>query len=226
MILYEKYIDHTLLSPTVTGVKFEKFINDALTYNFYSVCVNPNMVGLASEMLVGSDVKVCSVVGFPFGANKTVVKVYEAQQAVADGAVELDYVIDLSAAADDDWGKVEKEAQIIVSENPNIVVKAIIETALHSLEQVSELTKAVTAGGVDFVKTCSGVNGGSATLEAVEVMRKAGARKVKASGGIKTASRLSDFITVGVNRVGTSNGVNIMKQYRMEDIIVEEETDY
>jgi deoxyribose-phosphate aldolase len=218
MLLYEKYIDHTLLKPNITNEVFNDFIEEAKKYSFYSVCVNPSMVAKAALMLQGTNVNVCSVVGFPLGANKLFIKVEEARRAVLDGAKEIDYVIDLSASADKDWGKIRREASQIVNGVPEgIVVKAIIETGLHSPEEVFALTKAVTEGGVDFVKTCSGFNGGAATLEMVEIMRNAGAKNIKASGGIKDASQMSDFISSGVKRIGTSNSVRIMRQYNMEE---------
>ena len=223
---YAKYIDHTLLKPNATTVELENHVSEALKYGFQTVCVNPSNVATCKILLSESDVKITSVVGFPLGANITYVKQCEAEKAVEDGADELDYVINLRWAAEEEWFKIEAEASHIVNSVPtHIIIKSIIETGLHSDTQIINLTEAVTNGGVDFVKTCSGFNGGEATLHAVELIRKAGARNVKASGGIKTAPTMSDFISTGVKRIGTSNSVRIIEQYLNKNTDIKE-TDY
>jgi deoxyribose-phosphate aldolase len=226
MIDYAKYIDHTLLKPNITHKELEQHVAEAIKYGFQTVCVNPSQVQKCSVLVAGSGIKITSVVGFPLGANTVPVKQLEAEKAVSSGASELDYVINLSWAANCEWNKIEAEASHIVNSVPShVIVKAIIETGLHSDSQIINLTEAVTNGGVDFVKTCSGFNGGEATLHAVELIRKAGARNVKASGGIKTAPAMSDFISMGVKRIGTSNSVRIMEQYLNKTTDIKE-TDY
>lgn len=223
MINYAKYIDHTLLKPNATFKQLQSHVSEALKYGFNTVCVNPHLVPALNSLLFGSTVKPITVVGFPLGANHISTKVREAETAVNHGALELDYVVNLTWAAEGDWYKIASEAQRIKGSVPaHIIVKAIIETGLHTNSQISELTKAVTAGGVDFVKTCSGFNPGVATVENVDVIKNAGARNIKVSGGIKNAAQMSDFISMGVKRIGTSNSVKIMKQYFNEETPVEE----
>jgi deoxyribose-phosphate aldolase len=214
---YAKYIDHTLLKPAVTSEQLLKHAGEAIEYGFATVCVNPAAVKQVKSYLSGSPVEVTSVVGFPFGANHLSIKIVEAVRAVEHGASEIDYVINLMWAADSEWKALELEAERIVAAVPkNVVVKAIIETGLHSESQIMSLTEAVVNGGVDFVKTCSGVNGGHAELQQVELMRAAGAVNIKASGGIKSLQQMERFLKAGVLRIGTSNSVHIMKEFLQE----------
>lgn len=214
---YAKYVDHTFLKPTIKSAQLEEHVKEAITYGFLTVCVNPAVVKKTVNLLSGSPVKVASVVGFPFGANHLSTKIVEAVRAVEHGAAEIDYVVNLMWAADKDWTPIELEAERIVAAVPNhVTVKAIIETGLHSDEQIIALTKSVINGGVDYVKTCSGVNGGHADLKHVELMREAGAVNIKASGGIKSFEQMKSFIDVGVSRIGTSNSVHIMREYLQE----------
>lgn len=215
---YAKYIDHTLLTPAVKSEQLLKHAGEAVKYSFATVCVNPVAVKQVKSYLSGSPVGVTSVVGFPFGANHLSVKIVEAARAVEHGADEIDYVVNLMWAADGEWKALELEAERIVAAVPkHVVVKAIIETGLHSDSQIFSLTEAVVNGGASFVKTCSGVNGGSAKIKDVELIRSAGAYNIKASGGIKSFQQMKSFIKAGASRIGTSNGVHIMKEFLQEN---------
>jgi len=210
---YVEYFDHTLLSPTVNREQLTVFLNEAVRYGFRNVCVSPTNVDYAVEFLSDSPVGVCSVVGFPSGSHVLEVKEREAELVCLDGAVEFDYVVNLSFIANGDWGKLEMEARRMKTLVPdNVTVKAIIESGIHSDEEVFNTTAAVSAGGVDFVKTCSGFNGGAAELRHVELMFKAGAPAVKASGGVKTLTQVDGFINTGVTRFGSSNSVFIVEE--------------
>ncbi len=209
-----RYIDHTALKSFCTDKDVEKLCYEAIKYNFKSVCVNPVDVPLSYKLLKDSGVKVCTVIGFPLGKNKTEIKVEEARLAVQDGALELDMVINVAKLKEGELSYVKSEIEKIIEVANGIVVKVIIESGLLTDEEIKTATKIVCEAGADFVKTCTGFTGGVATENAVKIMKEnlSGKTLIKASGGIKTYDDAVKFINLGASRIGTSSGVEIMNK--------------
>ena len=208
-------IDHTLLKPDATAADIRKLCAEARQYGFASVCVNPYWVSTAAAELAGSDVKVCTVAGFPLGASSTEVKSFETGVAMAEGAHEIDMVLNIGAliggdhrAASEDIASVADTAHL-----GGAIVKVIIETALLTGEQKIAACQLVQQAGADFVKTSTGFNGGGATAEDVALIRRTVGRAmgVKASGGIRTLDDLKKMVAAGATRIGTSAGVRILE---------------
>lgn len=212
-MLLNKYIDHTALKSAVGASELKKLCQEAITYNFKSVCVNPCDVSFCKEQLIGSDVEVCTVIGFPLGKNSTEIKVLETKQAYLDGASEFDMVINVAKLKERDLCYVENEIKSVVEVANGKVVKVIIESGLLTDEEIALATKITCSAGADFVKTCTGFTGGVATETAVKIMKQnlSGKTKIKASGGIRTKEDAIKFIELGVSRIGTSSGVEIVK---------------
>ena len=226
-----KLIDHTLLSPQATQKEITNLCMEAQCFSFASVCVNPFYVKFCSEFLNDSPVKVCTVIGFPLGANTTSVKIFEAQTAVKDGADEIDMVINVGKAIENDFDFILNEVKavkdslkILESEvSKKIILKVILETCFLSDFQIVECCKASVSGGADFVKTSTGFaspkssegqllpNG--ASVHHVQLMRKTVGEKigVKASGGIRSYNTLIQMVEAGATRIGTSSGVSIVQ---------------
>ncbi|MGI6714373.1 MAG: deoxyribose-phosphate aldolase [Bacilli bacterium] len=209
---YHKLIDHTLLKADAVEEEIKKLCQEARELNFMSVCVNGGFVPLAKRLLAGSDVKVCTVIGFPLGAMSTDSKVAETENAVRDGAEEIDMVInigDLKAKKDD---KVRKEIAAIKKATGQRVLKVIIETCLLTDEEKIRACRLAVEAGADFVKTSTGFSKGGATVEDVALMRKTVGPDVgvKASGGIRTHEDLLAMVKAGASRIGTSNGPGIV----------------
>lgn len=214
-----KYIDHTLLKADATQEQIEKLCQEAAEYKFKSVCINPAYVSLASELLKESDSLVCTVIGFPLGANTTAVKVFEAQQAVKDGADEIDMVINISKAKDGDWDYVLKDIQEVVQAvDASITTKVIIETALLTKEEIAKASQVVKESGADFVKTSTGFSTGGATVEDVKLMREAVGPDfdIKASGGVSNYDEAIEMIEAGATRIGASKGIAIVSGQAIE----------
>lgn len=209
-----KYIDHTALKSFCTAKDIEKLCYEAVKYNFKSVCVNPVDVPLCYKILKDTTVKVCTVIGFPLGKNTTAVKVYEAINAINNGATELDMVINVAKLKEGELSYVKSEIEKIISISKGNVVKVIIESGLLTDEEIKTATKIVCEAGADFVKTCTGFTGGVATENAVKIMKEnlSGKTLIKASGGIKTYDDAVKFINLGASRIGTSSGVEIMNK--------------
>ena len=210
-----KLIDYTLLKPDATRDDIVRFCEEAKEYSFWSVCVNPYYVSLASEILKNSDIKVCSVVGFPLGANASEVKTYEAEKAVNDGASEVDMVMNIGALKSGDYELVKRDIRKVVERvksQKGTIVKVIIETGLLTNDEKTLACKLVKEAGADFVKTSTGFNTHGATVHDVRLIRKTvGAHfGVKASGGIKTYEDAVKLIRAGATRIGTSSGVTII----------------
>lgn len=211
-----KYIEHTLLKQDASEADLLKLFGEAKDNNFLGVCVNPNYVKLAKENLKDSDVKIVTVIGFPLGANKTSVKVFETQEAVKDGADEIDMVINVTKLKDNDKDFVVNEIQEIKKACGGHNLKVIIETDLITKDEIKRACEYAIEGGADFVKTSTGfVKGGvGAKAEDVELMYKtvndAGLR-VKASGGIRDRETAIRMIEAGAVRLGTSSGVKIIE---------------
>ena len=209
---YNKLIDHTLLKQDATPEQIVKLCEEAKEFHFMSVCVNPAYVPLAAQCLKGSDVKVCTVIGFPLGMNLTKTKVEEAQLAIREGATEIDMVINVGMlkAGHDDY--VEEEIRELKSVAGPLVLKVIIEACLLTDEEKVRVCKLAKEAGADFVKTSTGFSTGGATPHDVKLMRETVGPEmgVKASGGVRTHEDLIAMVEAGANRIGTSNGTKII----------------
>ncbi len=209
------YIDHTLLKPEASKEDILKVCEEAKQYHFKAVCVNPIWVSTVHNALKDSGVLTCAVVGFPLGATTTESKVFEAQGAVADGANEVDMVIDIAAARAGDRDALVSDISAVASavHEGGAILKVIIETSLLSDEQKVLACQAAAESDADFVKTSTGFNGGGATVEDVTLMRETvgDALGVKASGGVRSREKAIEMIQAGANRIGTSSGIAIVK---------------
>ena len=208
-----KYIDHTVLKADTPKAKVQQIIDEAIQYDFMSVCINPTWVSFAAEKLVATDVKVCTVIGFPLGANTSTVKAFEAAEAIKNGADEVDMVINIGAAKDGDWDLVESDIQAVVDASKDVTTKVIIETSLLTDEEKVKACQAAVRAGADFVKTSTGFSTAGATVTDIALMRQTVGPDlgVKASGGVRSIADAQAMIEAGATRLGTSNGVDIMK---------------
>ncbi|WP_452220999.1 deoxyribose-phosphate aldolase [Lacinutrix salivirga] len=207
------FIDHTLLKPTTTKNDIIQLCNDAKEHSFFSVCVNSCYVSLAKTQLKNTTVKVCSVIGFPLGAMSTIAKVEETKQAIKDGADEIDMVLNIGFLKSKDFEAVLNDIKAVKKELPNTILKVILETsALNEAEIIKASILAIEAGA-DFIKTSTGFGTGGATMQDVKLMKsviKNGTTKIKASGGIRDTQTALQYINLGVERIGTSNGIAIV----------------
>lgn len=208
-----KYIDHTLLKPEATKDQILTILGEAKEYDFASVCVNPTWVALSAQELKGTDVKVCTVIGFPLGASTSAVKAFETKEAIINGADEIDMVINVGALKSGDYDTVLKDIQAVVEASGDKLVKVIIETCLLTDEEKVRACQLSQEAGADFVKTSTGFSTGGATVEDVALMRKTVGPDmgVKASGGARSYGDAKAFIAAGATRIGASSGVAIMK---------------
>ena len=209
-----KLIDHTALKPNTSKESILKLIAEAKTYDFASVCVNPCWVELAHQELKNTDVKVCTVIGFPLGANTTEVKVFETKDAIEKGAQEIDMVINIAMLKDKEYDYVENEIhQIVEAAKDKAIVKVIIEACLLTDEEKIKACELSQKAGADFVKTSTGFSTGGATVHDVALMRKTVGTDmgVKASGGVHTHEEALAMIEAGANRIGASAGVKLLK---------------
>lgn len=210
-----KYIDHTLLKAFATKDDIKKLCEEAKEYGFKSVCVNPANVKLAKELLKDSDVLVCTVIGFPLGANTMDVKWAETVDAINEGADEIDMVINIGKAKEHDYKYIEHEIAGVVGCSGGRTVKVIIETCYLTDEEKIEVCKAAAKAGANFVKTSTGFGSGGATEEDVRLMKETVSKinenmEVKASGGVRTNYDAAVMVAAGATRIGTSNGVSIV----------------
>lgn len=208
-----KYIDHTNLKPFATKADIEKLCTEAKEYDFASVCVHPCYVELCSERLVGTGVMVCTVIGFPLGANTTETKIVEAKSALASGCNEFDMVINVGALKDSRDEYVKNEVEEIVKAVKGNCVKVIIETGLLTDEEKARATRLACEAGAAYVKTCTGFSDGIATVADIELMKAnlSGGAKLKASAGIRTYEQALALINAGADRIGTSAGKAILE---------------
>lgn len=208
-----KYIDHTLLKPEATTEQIQQLCEEAVTHEFATVCVNPGHVRDAVELLDGSSVGVCTVIGFPLGANLSSVKAFEARMAIDQGAREVDMVANIGAIKDGDWSKVEADIQSVVEAASGRTVKVILETCLLTDDEIIQTCKMAVQAKAHFVKTSTGFSTGGATKEAVQIMKTTvgDSCQVKASGGIRDLTSAKEMIELGAERLGTSSGVAIVK---------------
>lgn len=207
-----KYIDNTVLKPDATPEKIRALCDESIEYGFASVCVNPAYVSLAAECLKDSDVKVCTVIGFPLGMNTSAVKAFEAKTAIAEGAQEVDMVINIGRLKAGDTAYVLNDIKAVVEAANGTLVKVIIETFLLTDEEKVTACKLAKEAGADFVKTCTGFSGGQATPEDIALMRKTVGPEmgVKASGGVRDLEAAQALIAAGATRIGTSSGKKIV----------------
>ena len=210
---YNKYIDNTLLKADATSEQIKALCEESKKYDFKSVCVNPSFISYSKECLKGSDVLVCTVIGFPLGSMTTEAKVYETKDAINKGADEIDMVINISMAKEHNYDYVEKEIALVKKGCKGRLLKVILETCLLTDEEIVECSKASVRAGAEFVKTSTGFSKGGATVHAVKLMRETVGDKagVKASGGIHSYEEAMAMVEAGANRIGASCGVEIVK---------------
>ena len=208
------FIDHTLLKPDATEGQIRQLCQEALDYRFASVCVNPCHVPLCAELLAGSAVKVCTVIGFPLGASATAVKAFEAATAVQQGAREVDMVLNIGALKDGKAGLVKSDVAAVVSAANGAAVKVILEACLLTDAEKQEACRLLSDTGIAFVKTSTGFSSGGATVHDVSLMKQAAGPHVavKASGGIRDRATALAMIEAGATRLGTSAGIKIVTE--------------
>jgi len=207
-----KYIDHTVLKPDTTKDAVIKVCDEAKEYGFFSVCINPYYVSLVSDQLKGSDVKVTSVIGFPLGASISEVKAFETSKAIADGADEIDMVINVAALKNKDFDYVLNDIKAVVEAcKGKALLKVIIETCLLTDEEKVKACELSVEAGADYVKTSTGFSTGGATPEDIALMRKVVGPEigVKASGGVRSTADAEAVIKVGASRIGASSSIAI-----------------
>ncbi|HAB28197.1 MAG TPA: deoxyribose-phosphate aldolase [Xanthomarina gelatinilytica] len=219
-----QYIDHTLLKPTTTKTDIKVLCDEAKEYRFYSVCVNSYYVSLAKHLLTRSNVKVCSVVGFPLGAMNTDAKVFEAKKAVEDGADEIDMVINIGMLKSKNFVAVYKDICDVKIAIGNTPLKVILEISELSKNEIIRACQICLDAKADFIKTSTGFSKSGATLTAVKMIKKTikNKAKIKASGGIKDHETALKYIDAGADRIGTSSGINIVTEKKS----TVENTDY
>ncbi len=207
-----QYIDHTALSADKTPADIIQLCNEAKQYGFYSVCLNSAYIPLAKQQLAGSDVKICTVVGFPLGANLSSVKAFETRASIEAGAREIDMVINVGLAKAGDWNAVKADIQAVLEACQGVLLKVILETCLLSDEEIVKVCEICKALGVDFVKTSTGFNRAGATVEHIRLMRATvGDLGVKASGGVRDTATALAMIEAGATRIGASAGIAIVE---------------
>lgn len=207
-----KLIDHTLLKANATKDQITKLCKEAIEYEFASVCVNTCWVAYCHSLLQGSDVKVCCTVGFPLGANATPVKVFEASNAIKDGAQEIDMVINIGEFLAGNYTMIENEIKEVVAATKGHCVKVIIETCLLNDEQIIKACEIVSRTKAAFVKTSTGFSTGGAKPRIVKLMKDTvgDTVKVKAAGGVRNKEELTCMVEAGADRIGTSSGVALV----------------
>ncbi|MDI6601106.1 MAG: deoxyribose-phosphate aldolase [Thermoanaerobacteraceae bacterium] len=211
-------IDHTLLKPEAKEDDIRKLCDEAREYNLHAVCINPSYVDLAKQCLNGSEVKICTVIGFPLGATTTNVKVEEAKEAILNGADELDMVLNIGKLKSKNYEYVLYDIKRVVEESKSIksdvVIKVILETCLLSDDEKKKACELAVKAGADFVKTSTGFSTGGATADDIRLMRnEVGPNKgVKASGGIRDLKTAIEMVEAGANRIGTSSGAKLINE--------------
>ena len=218
LIELAKKFDHTLLKATAVEADIRKLCEEARTYRFASVCVNPCWVSLCAELLKGTDVLVCTVIGFPLGANDSSLKAQEATLAVTQGAGEVDMVLNVGWALQARWDAVQDDILRVRKASGTVPLKVILETCYLNDDQIVQACRAATAAGAAFVKTSTGFGTAGATVDHVRLMKKTitSGMKVKASGGIRTLSDTLSLLEAGADRIGASASVAIVKEYQGE----------
>ena len=216
-----KYMDHTMLKPEATAEMIDKTVEEARKYNTASVCINPYWVKRVNEGLEGTDVNTCTVIGFPLGATSTASKVFETKQAIADGADEIDMVINIGELKGGNDQAVEDDIRAVAEAThaEGKLLKVIIENCLLTDEEKKRASKLTVKGGADFVKTSTGFSTSGAKAQDVKLMREAVGPdfKIKAAGGIHSLAEAYDMIEAGANRLGVSASVKILEEAAKQD---------
>jgi deoxyribose-phosphate aldolase len=212
-IIMNKYIDHTVLKANTKKEDVKRICDEAIEYNFMSVCINPTHVAYAADLLKDVESKVCTVIGFPLGANTPIVKAFETNDAILNGADEIDMVVNVGAVKDGNWELVKEDILAVVEAANGTLVKVIIETCYLTDEEKVRTCEIAKEVGADFVKTSTGFGTGGATKEDIELMRKTVGPDmgVKASGGVRSGEDFDIMVKAGATRIGASSGVLIMQ---------------
>lgn len=213
-----KYFDHTNLKPDASRADIKTLCVEAIDFGFFSVCIHPSNVTYAKELLKNSNVKIATVVGFPQGQNTRATKVFETQDALKNGVDEIDMVINFAALKDKRYDEILEEISIIKKTCAQKVLKVIFETSQLSDEQIIKACELSDKAGADFVKTSTGFLGTGASPELVKLMHSHSKAKVKASGGIRSLEDARKMINAGAMRLGSSSGVNIMREFEDETL--------
>ncbi len=213
-----EFIDHTLLKPNATSAQIKQLCEEAMDFKFKSVCVNPSHVKLSKEILKNSDVKVCTVIGFPLGANCTKTKCFETELALENGADEFDMVINVGWLKEKLFDDLLSEINELKKIIGDCILKVIVEISLLTDDEIRIMTEIVSKSNADFIKTSTGFSAHGATLEAVKIMKDniSNDKKIKASGGIRDYKTAKSYIDLGVSRLGVSAGIEIMEEFKKQ----------
>lgn len=211
---YNKMIDHTVLKADTPLETVKRICDEAMEYGFASVCINPCHVAYCADYLKDSDVNVCTVIGFPLGANTSATKAFETKDAIANGADEIDMVMNIGALKDKNYDLVRDDVKAVVEAANGILVKVILETCLLTEDEIKKACELCVEAKADFVKTSTGFSTRGATIEDVKIMKAAvqGKAKVKAAGGVRTHEDMVKIVEAGADRIGTSAGCSLVEK--------------
>lgn len=211
---YNKMIDHTVLKADTPLETVKRICDEAMEYGFASVCINPCHVAYCADYLKDSDVNVCTVIGFPLGANTSAVKAFETKDAIANGADEIDMVMNIGALKDKNYDLVRDDVKAVVEAANGTLVKVILETCLLTEDEIKKACELCVEAKADYVKTSTGFSTRGATIEDVRIMKEAvhGKAKVKAAGGVRTHEDMVKIVAAGADRIGTSAGCSLVKK--------------
>ena len=211
---YNKMIDHTVLKADTPLETVKRICDEAMEYGFASVCINPCHVAYCADYLKDSDVNVCTVIGFPLGANTSAVKAFETKDAIANGADEIDMVMNIGALKDKNYDLVRDDVKAVVIAANGTLVKVILETCLLTEDEIKKACELCVEAKADYVKTSTGFSTRGATIEDVRIMKEAvhGKAKVKAAGGVRTPEDMVKIVAAGADRIGTSAGCSLVKK--------------
>ncbi len=211
---YNKMIDHTVLKADTPLETVKRICDEAMEYGFASVCINPCHVAYCADYLKDSDVNVCTVIGFPLGANTSAVKAFETKDAIANGADEIDMVMNIGALKDKNYDLVRDDVKAVVEAANGTLVKVILETCLLTEDEIKKACELCVEAKADYVKTSTGFSTRGATIEDVRIMKGAvhGKAKVKAAGGVRTPEDMVKIVAAGADRIGTSAGCSLVKK--------------
>ncbi|MBS7124405.1 MAG: deoxyribose-phosphate aldolase [Coprobacillus sp.] len=211
---YNKMIDHTVLKADTPLETVKRICDEAMEYGFASVCINPCHVAYCADYLKDSDVNVCTVIGFPLGANTSAVKAFETKDAIANGADEIEMVMNIGALKDKNYDLVRDDVKAVVEAANGTLVKVILETCLLTEDEIKKACELCVEAKADYVKTSTGFSTRGATIEDVRIMKEAvhGKAKVKAAGGVRTPEDMVKIVAAGADRIGTSAGCSLVKK--------------
>ena len=209
---YNKMIDHTVLKADTPLETVKRICDEAMEYGFASVCINPCHVAYCADYLKDSDVNVCTVIGFPLGANTSAVKAFETKDAIANGADEIDMVMNIGALKDKNYDLVRDDVKAVVEAANGTLVKVILETCLLTEDEIKKACELCVEAKADYVKTSTGFSTRGATIEDVRIMKEAVHGKAKAAGGVRTPEDMVKIVAAGADRIGTSAGCSLVKK--------------